>query len=451
MSRHKSNSSYKLAAVSLSWISLVILISANSAQGQSAIKISQIEVEGLQQLQLAEVITAAGLKVGQPFEIETVDQATQRLADSGLFKKLQYRIRTKGNAATIVFVVEESSAGSSQVVFDNFIWFSDEQLYDAVKREVPSFTGTAPDAGEMLNTIAAALKKLLKEHQIDATVEHMAYQSRGSKTQEQVFSVVGITLPICALHFPGSANVSESKLIAGAKEIFGTDFSRKIVGSFALLRLFPLYREVGQLKARFNTPVGKPGDNGKCAKGVELTVPVEEGLIYHWDKSAWSGNQVYSAQELDSILGMKKGEVANGLKFDKGLEAIGDAFGRKGYLEARVGPRPEFYDAGKQVSYSLTVNEGPQYRMGILTISGLEENHAKRLQSKWPLRTGDVFDQGIVKDFQKQPMDEVMSTIVRDYLSQGKTPPNEVGVSLQPDKTNLTVAVTIKVGVRGAN
>ncbi len=448
MSSHTSISSYWFATVSLGWfISLVILITANSAQGQSAIKISQIEIEGLKQLKPAEVITATGLKIGQPFDIETVDQATQRLADSGLFKKLQYRIRTNGNAATIVFVVEESTAGSSRVVFDNFIWFSDEQLYEAVKREVPSFTGTAPDAGETLNNIAGALKKLLKEHQIEAAVEHMAYQS--GKTQEQVFSVTGITLPICALHFPGSSNVSESKLIAGAKEIIGTDFSRKIVSSFAIVRLFPLYREVGQLKARFHTPVGKPGDNGKCSKGVDLTVPVEEGLIYNWDKAAWSGNQVYSAQELDSILGMKKGEVANGLKFDKGVEAIGDAYGRKGYLEARVGPKPEFDDAGNQVSYNLAVVEGPQYRMGTLTITGLTEIHEKRVRTKWPLRTGDVFDQSVVKGSQNKPMDEVMSTIIRDYLALGTTPPTHVDISLKPDRTTLTVAVTIKLGFQG--
>jgi len=110
---------------------------------------------------------------------------------------------------------------------------------------------------------------------------------------------------------------------------------------------------------------------------------LEEGAIYIWEKSAWSGNQVLTTPELDSALGMKSGEVANGIKFDKGIAAVSKAYARKGYLEAFVHPQPDFDDAARKVSYRLDIKEGPQYHMGNLIIAGFSENLGNYLRGKW--------------------------------------------------------------------
>jgi outer membrane protein assembly factor BamA len=447
------NNHLKLTSASRSLVPLLLILCAGTAhfahaqKPNSGHKIAKIEVEGLHRLSAEEVIGTSGLKPGQPFAIEDVDLAAQRLADSGLFKKVSYRARTDGNLATIIFEVEEGRSGNSPVIFDNFIWFTDAELVESVRREVPSFSGNAPDAGQTINAISRSLQKFLKEHDIEATVDYMSSQDApGSSKQDHIFSVTGISMPICTLHFPGAINVPETKLIASSKELSGTDYSRKVASVFAVASLFPIYREVGQLKASFGAPAAKPDDETKCKGGVDVTIPVTEGSIYSWEKVVWSGNQVLSAEELNTVLGMKTGEVANGIKFDKGMREVAKAYGRKGYIEAGVRSEPTFDDAEQRVTYQVEIREGPQYRMGNLIVKGFSQSSEKLLRAKWPLKSGDVFNDENQEEFRRKSFNEVMRKVGEEYYAEGKALPKKVDISRQPHKTTLTVDVTIELG-----
>src|SRR5215510_4059105 len=121
--------------------------------GQQNFTIAKIEFEGLNRLSLDEMIATTELKVGQQFQLSALDAAAQRLVDSGFFKNVAYRTRPNRDQITITFIVEESKVTTSRVIFDNFIWFSDTELIAAVRREVPSFSGTAPDNGDTVERI----------------------------------------------------------------------------------------------------------------------------------------------------------------------------------------------------------------------------------------------------------------------------------------------------------
>jgi len=102
-----------------------VLVTA-AVLAQAPRKISAIETEGLQALTNETVIATTGLKVGEIFSVEATDAAAERLVSSGLFKKVAYRTRSAGGNVTITFQLEEVKGQSSPVVFDNFIWFTDE-------------------------------------------------------------------------------------------------------------------------------------------------------------------------------------------------------------------------------------------------------------------------------------------------------------------------------------
>ena len=219
---------------------LVIMAFAVALAQEPSRKIAKIEIEGLARLSVDEVVATTELKPGATFSVEDLDAAGQRLVDSGLFAKVGYRTSTKGSLVTIVFQVEESKGGSSRVVFDNFVWFTNDELVAAIKREVPSYDGTAPDSGKMTDVISQALQNLLKEHQIGGIVEYAPEESRsnGAK-QEHLFSVTGVPIPICKLHFPGAKNVSEEKLVKSSKQLTDADYSLKSAIAFATFILFP--------------------------------------------------------------------------------------------------------------------------------------------------------------------------------------------------------------------
>jgi outer membrane protein assembly factor BamA len=426
----------------LSMLAITLTLSAK----QQTFKIAKIEFEGLSTISLEETVEATGLKVGQTFDVAAVDAAAQRLVDGGLFKSVAYKTRATRDQMTITFQVVEAKVSISRVLFDNFIWFSDAELIAAVRRDVPSFNGTAPDNGDIVDRIKRSLRTFLHEHQIEADVSYMLSQdSLGSNSvQEHIFTVTDIQLPICTLHFPGAKNVAEQKLISSSKPLFGGEYSNKFVTLFAANSLIPIYRELGQLKAVFAPPQGKPEKSATCLNGVDVTIPVYEGAVYKWDKAEWSGTSALTDPELNALLGMKAGDVANGLKVDRASHEIQKAYGRKGHLLVRVKSVPEFNDDAQTVVYRMDVREGPQFHMGKLTTKGFSDNVTKALVEQWKLKPGDVFDDGYSYEFSRKQMGEILRGLFQERMAQGKPVPN-IKWSKDINRADSTVDVAVEL------
>ena len=404
---------------------------------QAARKIGGIETEGLQSLTTETVIATSGLKVGDTFSVETIDAAAERLLSSGLFKRVAYRTKNVGANVTITFQLEEIKGQSSPVVFDNFIWFSDEELAAAIVREVPSFNGSAPDIGNTNEAIKQALQNLLAERKLPGQVEYNLTE------HEHLFRIEGVPMKICTLHFPGAQSVSEQKLIQTTRSSMDQEYSRQSAKTFPKYGLFPIYRELGHLRASFGTPVAKPDTSNGC-DGVDLTIAVNEGAMYSWANAEWTGNQVLSAQELDAVLGMKPGEVANGKKFDKGLTEIQKAYGKHGHIQAHVKPMPEFDDATSKVTFKIAVSEGPQFRMGTVEFKGFSSGDAAFLSKQWDLKSGDVYDQTYTSQFFRKDAAETMTRIAKERQFLGKPLPN-LNTQEKPDRQTLIVNLIIEI------
>ena len=231
----------------------LLFVSSSPGRAQQPTILRRIEFVGLKKLNRQQVLDASGLKVGDPASQAIFDAAADKLMQSGLFSKLSYKVRSTDNEATVIFEVEEQSR-NLPVVFENFVWFSDEEIARAIRQDVPFFDGTAPEAGTTTEKIAAALQRLLSQKKITGRVEHMPYTNLATGRQEILFTVEGVKIPVCSLHFPGATVISEAELIKASQALLKADYSRKDAGGFAEHTLFPLYRHLGYLRAQFKQP-----------------------------------------------------------------------------------------------------------------------------------------------------------------------------------------------------
>ena len=102
----------------------------------------------------------------------------------------------------------------------------------------------------------------------------------------------------------------------------------------------------------------------------------------------------------------------------------------------------EFDDAGRSVSYRFQVAEGPQYRMGDLTITGLDEVATNNLRVRWRLLSKEVYDEGYVEEFVKKSVPEFQ----RDAARAGNAMPALKVVSqAKPDHDKRLVHVTLNI------
>jgi outer membrane protein assembly factor BamA len=254
-----------------------------------------------------------------------------------------------------------------------------------------------------------------------------------------MFTVEGIKIRVCSLHFPGAAAISEADLIKASQPLLKSDYSRKDASGFANYTLFLLYRHLGYLRAQFHEPTAAlEASPGACENGVAITIPVDEGVVYSWGSADWSGNQALTNDDLTAALGMTPGEVADGARIDKGLKEVRKAFGHRGYLAAAVKESTEFDDATKRVSYRFLVNEGARYFMGNLIVNGLSVEEVERLKAKWTLGSNAVFDESYIDDFRQHGLREFMTGLAQRSGSRAK-----VEIEMKPDAQRQTVDVII--------
>ena len=260
---------------------------------------------------------------------------------------------------------------------------------------------------------------------------------------EHLFRVTGVPMKICTLHFPGAQSVPEKKLIEATRSSMDPEYSRQSVQTFPKFGLYPIYRELGHLRASFGEPIAKPATKDGC-EGVDLIIPVDEGAVYSWVKAEWFGNQVLSTKELDDALGMKPGEVANGKKFDKGLNEVKKAYGKHGHIQADMNPTPEFDEGAAKVTFKIAITEGPQYRMGTVEFKGFSATDAATLGKKWNLKSGDVYDRSYAVEFLRSNAGEIISRLAQERMSQRKPVPN-LSHQETPNREALTVNLVIEL------
>src|SRR5215510_5551160 len=133
-------------------------------------RLTTIVFEGLKSQPPEKMIDASGLKVGQTIDFEMVKAAAQRLSQTGLFKKVTYRYRYSSTQIELTFELEENTTGKKRCHFDNFVWFSDKELADAIKRDMPDFDGSIVVSDFVGNEIKKSLMTLLAEKNIAGEV-----------------------------------------------------------------------------------------------------------------------------------------------------------------------------------------------------------------------------------------------------------------------------------------
>jgi outer membrane protein assembly factor BamA len=98
----------------------------------------------------------------------------------------------------------------------------------------------------------------------------------------------------------------------------------------------------------------------------------------------------FSSAKLRSVFPLKKGALFERDKIASGLDSLRNVYGKSGFLDFMSVPDTENVSSGT-ILLSITVEEGPRYRMGKLEIVA-KEDIAEKLQSAWQLPEGAVFD-----------------------------------------------------------
>ena len=390
-----------------------------ASQQPASERLSSVTFTGSHRFKSADIAKASGLQPGKPITRDELQLAADRLARLGLFTDVQYKFSSGPGGLAVEYQLADLP--TVPVTFDNFPKFSDEELTTALKNAVTLFDGTAPENGTILSTMTNAIEELIATRGLHANVTHSVVAGPGGGHVQQ-FRIDGDVLRVADVQFSDSLARRSPAIQQGLTQLIGKPFSRNAIEQFEFEQVRPVYLTQAFLRVKFGPPEARfEGDPTKpLPDKVFVIAPVDPGPAYTWAGVEWTGNAVISSAELDKLVELKAGEIADGVRMEAGWNRILDAYGSQGYIDAKVTPTPHFDDKAAHVSYTVSITEGPQYHMGELVLTGLSTEGERRIRASWQIPKGAVFNRGVYDEFLDRGAKEAFSGLPFHYDKIGR-------------------------------
>src|SRR4030088_1441751 len=344
----------------------------------SASILTEVKVKGTTRYAQEDFLAASGLRIGVAADEDDFRKAAKDLTDSGAFSDVAYSY-SYSSAGTKLDLQLTDSKQFLPVRFDDFVWFTDDELRQKVHERVPLFKGELPISGRLPEQVSDVLQALLVESNVPGHVDYLRNSGSNGQIESINYSVSDLLIRVRKIEFTG-AGASELPLLeAAARRLPDPEYSRNRINLFAEHQLLPVYQAHGYLKASFSQPQpkvvrqggGDPGDDSRNVTIVDVTLAVDPGPQYKLLRIEWSGNREFPTEKLQGLIHAQAGTPANAVQLAADLEEVRNLYGSHGYLNANIKLEPQLDDAAGTVSYRLEVREDYVYRMGELEFRGI--------------------------------------------------------------------------------
>jgi len=376
--------------------------SKKPASSPSSWKLIAVKVTGSQRYTPEEIMGASGLQIGQPVTEEDFEKAAQHLGETGAFGNPAYSFKYSPEGAELDLQVSDSQH-FVPARFENFVWFSEQELFDKLRERVPLFkNGELPVAGDLADQVSDALQAILIERKVQGKADYLREAKEDGPIQAFVFNLTGHKVQIRNVEFTGAQEPELPLLQAVGKNLQGREYKLVAIQSEAKLGFLPIYLQRGYLKAAFGPYQTKIVQDGQQETLVDVIVPVTSGGQYKLTAIQLSGDSSFPPDQIRGLLHMKDEEIVDAVQLNEDLRTIGKLLGTKGLMAAKFDVIPELNDSNMSVTYSIKITQGPVYTMGELEIRGLDARTKDRVILYWKLLEGEPYDSSYVERFVKE-------------------------------------------------
>src|SRR5215510_12513578 len=394
---------------------------ANAQQAQRLVE--SVEIIGNRRLRKDDILYYVQTRPGDPYNEEQVSRDYQTILSLGFFDKTQTRVLTENGprgGVNIVFEVKELPI-IRDLTFEGLKSVPESDVLKAFReKRVGVSKENTYDPVKVRNAIRVIKELLAANGHPNATLEER--NEEVSATSIAVTFVVheGDKVRVVDVDFEGNQVFSDGKLRGAMKYVKEAGLITRFKGSDILdrekldadLHLVDNYmRSKGYLQARHGEPrvesLGKRRTGfpvlplpflSSVDEGLKVTVPIVEGKLYRLGEMKIEGNSIFSEDQIRAVIGLNKGDVADGEKISKALfENLKKYYGRQGFIEYTAEPVPTFKDNPQNpnegiVDFVVTVEEGKQFALRRLEFIGNTFTRDNVLRREVLINEGDIYD-----------------------------------------------------------
>ncbi|NIJ38233.1 outer membrane protein insertion porin family [Sphingopyxis panaciterrae] len=355
----------------------------------SATTVQSITVAGNQRLEAQTILSYLRLRVGQPYDRATLDQALKDLAATELFKDFQIT----DNAGALTIQVTENPVinrvileGNKRLKEDKIrpeIKLSPRQIFtrSKVRADVARIIELYKRQGRFAATVEPKMVSL-DQNRVDVVFEI----NEGPKSKVRQINIIG-NEKFSDGDLKDEMATKQSGLLTMLSSNTSYDPDR-LAYDQQKLRLF--YLQNGYADFRVISAVAELTSN---KQDFIITYVVEEGERYKFgDVDVKSEIRDFRPETLKTLLPMKKDDWYDAKLVEDTVESLSETAGLFGYAFADISPEFRRDPETRTMGITFNVAESPRTYVERIDVNGNTLTHDKVVRREFRLNEGDAFN-----------------------------------------------------------
>lgn len=431
---------------------ILALVACAAIPAQSKDMIEKVEVRGNHRIPQDTIFYYVMSRPGDVYSSDKVLQDFNALYKTNLFKNVKIDVTDGETGKIVTFIVDEKPIIRS-IDYEGIKSFKKSDILDKFSEEKLGLTVDSPFEPTKIKKAEKIITNLLILNGRPLGTIQTVAEDIPPNSVKIVFKITeGEKVRIGKIRFTGNT-VFDNGDLRGALKL---DKERGMISMFKgtdkyhhdkLLydleeNVKSLYQERGYLEMKYGEPAVKieEGPRGfipllrKTKKQFFITIPIDEGPQYRVNAVAFEGNTLFKSEQLERIIGLKKGEIANFKAVKKGMENIKKLYGMYGYIDFDISPTTKNDQKNLLVDIAFNIEQGKQYRVNQIEFFGNTRTRDKVLRREFSLVEQEIFSQSLL-DISIQRLNQLgLFEKIEEKDYEIKRNPDEAMVDL-----NLTV------------
>jgi len=445
--------------------SLLLLTSTGFPQTDLVI---DVKVHGNRKIPADTIKARIFTKAGDIYDAAGLERDFNSLWNTGYFEDVRFeREQTPKGWVLHVYVKERPVIREINYVGVNAVSQSD--ILERFKKDKVGLSKESQFDPTKVKHAEVVLKELLSEHGRQFATVRTEVRPIPPAAVGITFAVKeGPKVKVGRITFQGNKNVNSRVLRNSMKNLkpVGIPHSIFLEGLFAKTydasklsedaeRVRFEYHNRGYFKALVEDPTTKIRDTGHegfhfplvqrgPGKAVDITMPIEEGLLYKLGKITFKdGPPGTNYAALRGIFAIKDGDVFSQEKVGKGLENLRKAFGQQGYINFTPNPDTDIDDEKRIINLEIQLDQGKQFYVRRIEFQGNTTTRDKVIRREMILEEGQVYDS-------RRWEISLLRLNQLGYFEQLKPDDSNI-TDKRLDEKNGLVDLTLKVREKGKN
>ena len=367
-------------------------------------KLDSISVSGIKTFNEQTVISYSGLNKGEKIKVpgEKISAMINKLWALELFSDINVFV-TKVNNSSISLELEIVELPTLTNVKINGL---KKSKIDVIIKDTDMVEGKKLSESFLTNTKNYIINKFQKEGFLDTKVSlNTIKDTVGANSFKMVVNVDrGSRIKIRDVNFEGNEIFKQTKLKSKLKNTKSKNpirvwkRSKYIVDDFKedLVGLIDFYKEQGYRDARILSDTLIRDE--KESKSITLNLEIEEGNKYYFGDINFIGNAVYSNDVLQQILGLKKGDVYNGVILKKRIadtskpdgNDITNLYQNNGYLFSNINA-VEVSAVKDTINFEIRITEGKLANFNKIVVEGNTKTNDHVIYRELRTKPGELY------------------------------------------------------------